>query len=144
LDEFLAWRKDRFWKKPVVGLFHVVVFDATNDRERRLLVATKQIYASHYLESGIELVELRQGVSEAEAELTFVSRMRADIRPSGFNWIERLLLRRLVRGRLRDQLGDARGRLAAGHPESPRPRPGTAETRTRAAEGTREGTPARP
>jgi hypothetical protein len=110
VDDFLAWRKDRFWKKPVIGLFHVAVWEGTA-ADRRIVVATQQLYASHYLESGIEVVELRPGRSGADAEITLWSRVRADIRPSGFNWLERVLLRRMVRGRLSDQFRGVRGRV---------------------------------
>jgi hypothetical protein len=46
--------------------------------------------------------------------LAFVNHSRADIRPSGFNFLERILIKRLVRGRLRDQLGSLRAYLEAG------------------------------
>ena len=157
VDEFLSWRQDKFWRRPVIGLYHTMIWEASNGRERRILVASKQFYASHFYESAVDLLEVRKSELGGEAEVAFVSRVRADVRPAGFNWLERVLLRRLVRGRLEDEFESLRTRLARtamAEPASPavafgsgvRPREssppraaGTGETRTRAGGGSPEG-----
>jgi hypothetical protein len=132
-DEFLSWRQERFWRKPVIGLYHTMIWETSNAGQRRILVASKQFYASHFYESAVELLEIRKNAFDPEADLAFVSRVRADIRPSGFTWLERALLRRLVGGRLEDQFERLRARLWA-----------ALETRKRADEDSPEGTLAHP
>jgi hypothetical protein len=112
VDEFVSWRQERFWRRPVIGLYHTMVWEASSGGERRIIVASKQFYASHFYESAVEVLEVRKADRDRDADLTFVSRVRADIRPSGFNWLERTLIRRLVRGRLEDQFGRLRARLS--------------------------------
>jgi hypothetical protein len=133
VDDFLSWRQERFWRKPVIGLYHSMIWETMSEGQRRILVASKQFYASHFYESAVELLEIRKRDRDPEADLTFVSRVRADIRPTGFNWLERTLIRRLVRGRLEDQFEDLVARLAPGRE--------AAETRTGAGGNSRGGTP---
>jgi hypothetical protein len=155
VDEFLSWRQERFWRRPVIGLFHTMIWEASNPGERRIIVATKQFYASHFYESAVELLEIRKADSDREADLTFLSRVRADIRPAGFNWLERTLIRHLVRARLEGQFEQLRARLSepsgarreAGITPLASASPafgGRTERRKRAGEGSPEGTPARP
>ena len=127
IDEFLSWRQEKFWRKPLVGLYHTSIWEASQGDERRILMVSKQFYASHFYESAIEVLEIRKKASEHEADLAFVSRVRADIRPSGFNWLERALLRRLIKGRLEDQFGGLKERFAQAD-----------ETRRRAGESSLE------
>jgi len=111
IDEYLAWHKDRFWRKPVVSLYHMVLWKAESALERRVVVAAKQIYASHFFESSVEFLELTQPAGQPAATVVFVKRARADVRPSGFSWLERLLLRGLVKSRLQDEFEALRTRL---------------------------------
>jgi hypothetical protein len=77
------------------------------------MAAAKQIYANHYFESSVSItvfVETRGG----GGYLAYLSRTRADIRASGFNFLERAVLRRLVVGRLDAQLKWMRAVLEGG------------------------------
>ncbi|PYQ40464.1 MAG: hypothetical protein DMF77_18310, partial [Acidobacteria bacterium] len=69
--------------------------------------AAKQIYANRYFESSVSVTTF----AERAPYLLYVSRTRADIRASGFNLLERLVLRRLVAGRLEAQIQWMRDRL---------------------------------
>jgi hypothetical protein len=132
-EEFLYWYKEKFWRKTVVSLNHVIVYpkpeasvypklEASGDPKpdtgaSRVYVATKQLYSTHYHESAIEVLLFASDPGAASGTLLFLSRARADIRPSGFNWLERVIIRRLVRGRLTNQFRVLRQRLeSAGQP----------------------------
>ena len=54
VDEFLYWSLAEFGLKPVVRLNHVVIYPAGTGRTR-YAIATKQLYASHYFHTALEL-----------------------------------------------------------------------------------------
>ena len=111
VEEYLYWLKEKFWIKTVVSLNHVVVTSGEDAGSRYVLAASKQIYANRYYESSVSLTVFVEGA--AGTYLVYISRSRADIRPTGFNFFERILLRRLVSGRLDAQLRWVRDVLEA-------------------------------
>ena len=115
-DDFLYWYKERFWRKTVVCLNHVTIYEKDDGPTPRVYVASKQLYATHYHESSIELHLFVEDPAGDAGTLVFLSRARADIRPGGFNWLERVIIRRLVRGRLENQFRLLRSRLEQAPP----------------------------
>ncbi|HEV7499805.1 MAG TPA: hypothetical protein VGQ33_07370, partial [Vicinamibacteria bacterium] len=101
-EEFLYWMKEKFWRTGVLSLNHCVIVDRRPLGERIIIAATKQLYATHYYEASLTTTMFTQ---EARGSyLVIINRTRADIRPSGFTWIERVLLNRLVRRRVDAQV----------------------------------------
>jgi hypothetical protein len=111
--DFLYWLREKFWMKSVLSLNHVTLLERSSPRGPLVLVATRQIYANHYFDSHLGLTAFVEDVESGTSVLISLSRSRADVRPSGFTWIERALVRRLVRGRLESQLQALRRRLEA-------------------------------
>jgi hypothetical protein len=117
LEEYLYWLKEKFWIKTVVSMNHVMILTGDQPSGKYLLAVAKQIYANHYFESSLSItafLETRGG----GGYLVYLSRTRADIRRTGFNFLERALLRRLVVGRLDAQLKWMRG-VIEGSPVPP-------------------------
>lgn len=115
-DDELYWAKESFGLKPVITLNHASVYAPPSD-PRRLLIATAQIYATHYFQSGLRLLVLVEDAAPEKegpaATLLYVESWRFDGPLSGFQ--RRLLTVRLeqdLRQRLqgiKDELGrDAR------------------------------------
>jgi hypothetical protein len=101
-EDFLFWMKEKFWRTGVLSLNHCVIVDRRPLGERIIIAATKQLYATHYYEASLTTTMFTQ---EARGSyLVTINRTRADIRPSGFTWIERILLNRLVRRRVEAQV----------------------------------------
>ena len=113
VDAFLFWCKEAFWRKPVVALNHVAIHEKADPAWRFVFVASKQLYASHYHEASLELMALATHGASGRSYVLFHSRTRADVRPSGFNWLERRLLSRLVRRRLEARFEAMRAGLEA-------------------------------
>jgi hypothetical protein len=111
LDEHLAWHREHMYRKSVVSLEHVVVVRRDEPGRERILVISKKLYSSHYLEAAVEVTEFDRPRSGAEGRLVVAARSRTDIRRSGFNWLERILLRRLVKNRVESELDDLRQRI---------------------------------
>jgi hypothetical protein len=102
IEEYLYWLKERFWIKTVVSMNHVLIATGGDAVRPYVLAAAKQIYANHYFESSLSITVYIQ--TGGGGYLVYLSRTRADIRASGFNFLERVLLRRLVVARLDSQL----------------------------------------
>jgi hypothetical protein len=109
VEDYLYWIKEKFWIKTVVSLSHVAIVAGQGPSGPYVVGASKQIYANRYFESNVSVTTFAEGAPY----LVYVSRTRADIRASGFNFLERLLLRRLVEGRLEAQLRWMRDHLEA-------------------------------
>jgi len=109
IEEYLYWIKEKFWIKHVMSLNHVMILTGEQPSGHHLLAVSKQIYANQYFESSLSVTSFIE--SPAGGYFVYVSRSRADIRRSGFNFLERALLRRLVVGRLKAQLQWLRGVL---------------------------------
>jgi hypothetical protein len=106
--DYLCWRQERFWKQTLVSLEHVSVQETG---EGAVVAAAKQLYASHYFDAAIAVFAYVPDRTSGGGLLLHMSRARADIRPTGFTWLERILLNRMVRGRLSRHLGALKKRL---------------------------------
>lgn len=97
-EDFLYWIKEKSWRTNVLSLNHSTIVDRRTAAGRMIIAATKQLYATHYYEASLSTTVF---IEDARGSyLVTINRTRADIRPSGFTWIERLLLNHLVRRRL--------------------------------------------
>jgi hypothetical protein len=113
VEDFIYWMKEKFWLLTVLSLNHVTLVDRPTDSGRLILAVSKQLYANHYYESSLGVTAFVERSHGAGAYLVFINRTRADIRRGGFTWVERVLLRFLVRGRLEGHFKQLRLRLEA-------------------------------
>jgi hypothetical protein len=111
----LYWLKERFWRKPVVSLNHLAWVARTAPRTRLVVAADKQLYANHYFEASIRVLLLaeEETASGPLSTVVILTRSRADAPRDGFNWLERALLNRLVKGHLERQLRWVEAQLQA-------------------------------
>jgi hypothetical protein len=56
-ENIFYWTKDKFGPKPTIAMYHVTVWRDARDPSRAA-VASKQIYASHYFQAGLDLAAL--------------------------------------------------------------------------------------
>jgi hypothetical protein len=56
-EDLFYWTKDKFGPKPTIALYHVTLWRDPADPSRAA-VASKQIYASHYFQAGLDLTAL--------------------------------------------------------------------------------------
>jgi hypothetical protein len=112
-EDLVYWVKERFWLLNVLSLNHSTVVDRATAGGRLIMAVSKQLYATHYYEASLSLTAYVEGPGGGGSYLFSLNRVRADIRPSGFNWLERLLVNRLVRRRLEAQFRYLRRGLEA-------------------------------
>ncbi len=109
----LYWMKEKFWLLNVVSLNQLVIARREGAGGRLTIAVSKQLYATHYYESSLGLTAFVED-GPGSGWLFLLNRTRADIRRSGFTWIERLLLNHLVRARLEARLKHFRTALERG------------------------------
>jgi hypothetical protein len=56
-EDLFYWTKDKFGPKPTIAIHHLTIWRDPGDRGRAA-VASKQIYASHYFQAGLDLTAL--------------------------------------------------------------------------------------
>lgn len=96
---FLYWAKEKFGLKPTVNTYHVVIYHDPQ-RPDLSLVASKQIYASHYFEAGLELYSLVDHPAGQSTYVLYVGRSRADALRGTFGGLKKSI----VQGRALDGL----------------------------------------
>jgi hypothetical protein len=120
-EDILFWLNEKFWLKNVQSLNHLVIRDMTLPSGRVILAATKQLFANHFFAGSLALIVFVESADPLGSYLMFVNRTRADIRPGGFNWLERALVKRLVRRRLLGQFRTFKAKLDPNYPRPPSP-----------------------
>ncbi len=111
-QEVVYWMKERFWRVNVISLNHTTLVDRPTESGRLILAVTKQLYADHYFESSLNLTASMEPPGGGVYILS-LNRTRADIRKTGFDWVERKLVNFLVKRRLESQFGQLRQALEA-------------------------------
>lgn len=78
-EQFLYWSKENVGAKPIISLTHVVIH-LESTRGDRVAIASKQLYASHYLLASLGLTFIidHLGAPEPEAHLVYLNRSRSD------------------------------------------------------------------
>ncbi len=101
VESFFYWTEESFGLKPVITLNHAAIYSYPKGGTRpQFLIASKQLYATHYFQAVLSLIALIDSSSGGEAPLSYVlfaNRMRFDGRLSGIK-------RRIFRLRMRDGL----------------------------------------
>jgi hypothetical protein len=89
VDDFIYWSKEKFSLKPVISVTHVSIYRRPGSG--RTLIASKQIYASHYFEASLGLTALvvsPQG-EEPSFYLLYLNRSRSDALHGAFSGLAR-------------------------------------------------------
>ena len=113
-ESFLYWSKEGLGGKPIISITHVSIVRPRDPRAPDAVVASRQIFASHYITGSLAITAVIGGPSGRY--LTYLNRSRVDILDGVFGG----LVRRIVERRLRDEAGDVvdglRRRLESGDP----------------------------
>lgn len=112
VEEFIYWSKERVSHKPVISITHVMIYKVTRGNTDSVVIASKQIYASHYFEGslGLSVLVEAHGVPEG-AYLMYLNRSRVDLLHGVFGGLRRLLVKRRLRDEFPKYLEGIRDRL---------------------------------
>jgi hypothetical protein len=125
VESFFYWSKEHYGEgKPVISITHVgIVRPESDHRLPAILVAGKQIFATHYIEGGLGLTMVVRDASNGAPYLAYVNRSQIDMLRGFFG--------ALVRGALEDRVErqaplivrGLRARLESGNPPDELPDP---------------------
>jgi hypothetical protein len=119
IDQFLYWYKERMWRETVIAVNHVVIYERNDKDAKRLFTVSKQIFASNYYDSSLEVAEFYRPEGADHSTLVFLGASRMDVgRPEGFNFFERLIIHHLVPRGLQSWFTSVRERMKQMAPQS--------------------------
>jgi hypothetical protein len=122
VSEFLYWSIETFGLKPVTSITHVSIYV----QPERTVVASKQIYASHYFDASLGLTAALDdpgAVSGPGMYLLYLNRSRIDLLSGFFGGLRRAVLRGRLRDGMRRNLVDAVRKLESSCSDYPRVSP---------------------
>jgi hypothetical protein len=100
VEDFMYWSKEKFGLKPVISLTHVIIYKRRSKNGTDILIASKGIYANHYVETslGVTAFVHSERAGPPGTYLIYINRSRADALRGLFAGMKRSL----IAGRLRD------------------------------------------
>lgn len=100
VESFLYWSKETLGSgKPIVSVTHVAIVRSTNEGGPEALVASKQVFATHYLSASLSLTALTYPSAEGRRYLLYSRFSRVDV----FKGVLAGVVRRLVEKRIRTE-----------------------------------------
>lgn len=112
-DDFVYWSKESFGLKPVVSLTHVVIYLRPGGD---IVMATKDLYSSHYMEASLGLTVLGDASAEAgvpAVDVLYLNRSRADALRGTFGGLARGSVARRQRDAMEKEMRRLKARLEA-------------------------------
>jgi len=104
VENTLHWSEIKVGLKPVILFTHTATYTRRHDDAPQILVATKQLYATHYFDSSLSLTLLTSATDEegrAATYLLYANRSRLDTLGGLFGGVRR----RVIETRVLDGLG---------------------------------------
>lgn len=115
VENSLNWSKVNFGLKPIITITHTATYAHRNDNSSQFLIATKQIYATRYIDSSLALalfVSITVNNS-AETYLVFTDLSRSDALGGAFSGIKRNVVGQEALDRVKELLQRAKMRMEA-------------------------------
>ena len=122
VENVLHWSEVQVGLKPVILLTHTATYTRRHDDAPQILVATKQLYATHYFDSSLSLTLLTSATDEegrAVAYLLYANRSRLDALGGLFGGVRRRVIETQVLDGLRAVLQQTKLRTEAGPADAP-------------------------
>lgn len=113
-EDFVYWSKEKFGIQPVLSMTHVTIYPRRRGNTSEVLIASKQLYATHYFESSLAFTMMLPREGGDGSYLLYLNRSRSDTLRGFFSGITRLFISGHVRDGAAKSLQLARDRLEAG------------------------------
>jgi hypothetical protein len=121
-ESFLYWSKDLFGAgKPVVSITHVVIARPSGVTGLDALIASKQIFATHYLSASLSVLGVTHPSASGNRYLLYSRHSRVDLFEGPFAGMTRRLVEKRIRAGAPAALDAMRRRLESGDPLGPGP-----------------------
>jgi hypothetical protein len=92
-ESFFYWSKEKIGRKPVISVTHVSIMRGENRAGLpEVLVAGKQVFATHYMNGALALTAVVGGSDGAQRYLAYLNRSRVDMLGGFVGWIKRSIV----------------------------------------------------
>jgi hypothetical protein len=92
-ESFFYWSKEKIGRKPVISVTHVSIMRGENRAGLpEVLVAGKQVFATHYMNGALALTAVVGGRDGAPRYLAYLNRSRVDMLGGFLGWIKRSIV----------------------------------------------------
>ena len=125
VESFFYWSKEHYGEgKPVISVTHVGIIRPESDhRLPAILVAGKQIFATHYVEGGLGVTMVLRDATDRAPYLAYVNRSQVDLLRGFFGGLVRGVLEDRVERQAPQIVRGLRARLESGAPPDEPPDP---------------------
>jgi hypothetical protein len=119
VESFTYWSKEQLGGKPVISATHVSVLrGGGGEGAPDVIVASRQIFAMHYMNGSLGLTMLLRGAAGASNYLVYVNRSDVDVVGGWLGGLIRPFLERRLKSEAAAVLQGLRRRLEGGEPAS--------------------------
>jgi hypothetical protein len=117
IESFLYWSKERFGSgKPIVTITHLSIIPAVRDGQPEMVIASKQVFATHYLSASLSLVSITTSASSEDRYLVYTRRSHVDVLQGFWGGLTRRILESRIKAEGPSVLDVIRRRLESGEP----------------------------
>ena len=110
IDDFLFWSVEDFGQRPTTTITQAVIFEGT-EADRDVIIALKQLYATHYFQARLQFMHLVDAPETAQASgiyLMYLDRLLFD---ADLNKVTRMLISKGLYSHVEYWLAEIRNRL---------------------------------
>lgn len=113
-EDFIYWSKEKFGYKPVITLYHVTIYKHRLGNAESVMIASRQIFATHYYEASLGLTILANRPGDPGAYFLYLNRTRINALRGWAGRLMRPFLQRELLSSTEKLLGQLRQRLESG------------------------------
>jgi hypothetical protein len=114
MENFFYWSQEKFGLKPVLSITHVMLAESKNASSAWHIIASKQIYASHYFQASLGLTIVTDADSDHSRPscwMIYVNRSRSDGLTGWLSSIKRAIVSARVRSGIERNIRSIKNRL---------------------------------
>jgi len=112
-EDYIYWSKEKFGIQPVLSVTHTTIYSRRHGNASEVLIASKQLYATHYFESSLAFTMMIPR-EDGGSYLLYLNRSRTDTLRGFLSGITRMFISGHVRDGAAKSLQLAKQRLEAG------------------------------
>ena len=117
IESFLYWSKERFGSgKAIVAITHVSIIPGVGGGQTELVVASKQVFATHYFSASLSFVSITIPMASGDRYLVYARRSHVDVLLGFWGGLTRRLVESRIKGDGPSVLEVIRRRIEGGDP----------------------------
>ncbi|HUL71629.1 MAG TPA: hypothetical protein VLT86_00900 [Vicinamibacterales bacterium] len=116
VESFLYWSKEALGGRPTTTLTHVVVDQPDSEDLPEVIVAGKQVFATHYTTGALNITALTRASPGTGRYLVYFNRSRVDVLEHWYGGVARFVIERRIKSEAAEVLQGLRHRIEGGDP----------------------------